>query len=176
MTAGISSSATAKEMRWPETGTPYITFDLPAHWVAKPDYKDMSINLMPEKMTKETLQVVTIGYETYKPLELTSKNFQDIMNSILGGINSSDKVSAKPFAQRQRIVISGLNWDRFSTSLAMASAKLNTSTRIFVCASPSYLMALSFSTALPHFSSDAHHILGSVRLTGMTSCALNDAK
>ncbi len=176
MTAGISSSASAKEMRWPETGVPYLTFAVPAHWVAKPDYKDMSINLMPEKMTKDTLQVVTIGYETYKPLDLTSKNFEAIMTNILGGINSSDKVQAKPFYQRHRNMISGITWDRFSTSLSMPSSGVKTATRIFVCAGPSSLMALSFSSALPRFSADMHKILGSVRAYGIKSCPLNDAK
>ncbi len=173
MTTGLSAPAMAKEMRWPQTGDAFVTFNLPDDWGTKIDAQHNTIDLRPALMTKETLQTIAIGYEERKPVALTGKNFKDIVESILGGLNT-DKVHTDAFGSRKTVPISGFKWDRFTTDIV--SNKITLHASIYLCADESRIMSLAFMNAGPRFSDKELRILRSVRVSGMKACSLNAAK
>ncbi len=173
MSTAVYASTTTKEVRWPQKGDAFVTFYAPGDWLISVDAKHNTLGLRPPLMTKDTLQSVAIGYEEHKPVALTSKNFRDIVDSIMGGLNA-DKAHEGAFLSRKVVRIAGFNWNRFTTDIV--SNKITLHTSIYLCTDATRIISVAFMNAGPRFSDQERRLLSSVKVNGMKSCALNDAK
>ncbi len=174
MTTALSVSATAKEMRWPEKGDAYLTFNLPDGWITQFDYKDNAVTIRPVRETRQDAQGFTFAYEGFKHMAVSRKNFDSVVANILGGINAVSGVHADPFSTRKAVTVSGLRWDRFKTDATAHGITLHT--RLLVCLDDTHLFGISVLDIQPGMSDLQREVIQGIKLNGIKACTMNEAK
>ena len=172
LSLGAALPAAAKEIRFPDTGDVYYSVELPDSWAASPGQDKISATLMPVKPDAKDIKAISLVMENSQPpLELKPAVFKGLVEPLLKGINPAGK---DDLATDRVVSFSGMNWDEYDTKVP-ASPTVIFNAKLMVCADAAHVLTITPMHTAAEMPKEQADILQSIKVVGISTCALNDA-